>query len=93
MTTTFRGDVPPAPMRTLAADTPSAAARTRATAAFALPRSAGSRTATFTASPSQPTTASRDAPGVTFTVSRTAPFVNHVEPSAAMDRRLPRSLA
>ena len=73
-TTTFRGDVPPAAMRTLALDTPRAAASTRSTAAFALPRSAGSRTATFTASPSQPTTASREAPGVTFTASLTAPW-------------------
>ena len=65
---------PPAAMRTLAAGTPRAAASTRSTAAFALPRSAGSRTATFTASPSQPTTPSRDAPGVTFTASLTGPW-------------------
>jgi len=58
---------------TRAAATPSVCANSATTAAFAAPPCAGLLTATFSASPSGPTTRSRDAPGTTLTANRTPP--------------------
>src|SRR5690606_30952535 len=71
--TRLRRPVCPATTATSAGRRPSSSARSRSRAALARPRSGGAATLTFRASPWVPATPGREAPGWTWTVSRTLP--------------------